>query len=554
MALNLLQPGGSSIPKNLSPLIEESGNVKISQLIQTLLAELGEESTQSCKLVQEFYELMQTGVDPPLESIWVYAAVAFRKRFSKKDELFDRVEAAKGLFRLITACSSSCGSSKSVVLLAPVVYEVYKLVAELFEKDLTSKAEKKMLKEVKSLVEAILGYINVCCNGALVEEGDLNGSNLVRPFADLIRIWMNSNEGLESFLPLVKLGDGGSEVGYLAGIVIAEAFLLKLCLNVKFGKSKEDLEKELKTWAVGSITGFSNFYFFETLVRMLLEKTLPLAILSNSKDEVLLRQVLYDAVILADYSFLNPEKIIHLPADRVKSLALARLIVTCEAVEFFREQGDRKRSVSYINAFCDSSLSSQINKWIKTQIQVVENDSKLLGSSPKALIKCLMNLEDQGVVVFDDSVLKGRAELLRDTFKTDLQVPALKMEEKKRDDDDLFFVDKEGEELDENDNENSNEAVTAAFYEVLPTSEPPILRAPAVNDDSASSGSEVENPLSDSEVKQLMGNVGSNSVGRRRNRNNSTPANQHSPQPPPPLPPETTGNRYVFAAATPYPS
>ncbi|XP_062082065.1 probable E3 ubiquitin-protein ligase LOG2 [Humulus lupulus] len=46
-----------------------------------------------------------------------------------------------------------------------------------------------------------------------------------------------------------------------------------------------------------------------------------------------------------------------------------------------------------------------------------------------------------------------------------------------------------------------------------------------------------------------MGNVGSNSAGRRRNRINSNTATQ---QPPPP--PETTGNRYVFAAATPFPS
>ncbi|XP_062090985.1 uncharacterized protein LOC133797180 [Humulus lupulus] len=541
MALNLVQPGGSSNPKNLSPLNEESCNLKISQLIQMLLAELGKESTQSCKLVQEFYELMQTRVDPPLESIWVYAAVAFRSHFNPKGDLFDRIAAAKGLFQLISACSSSCSSSKSVILLAPVVYEVYKVAVELFEKDLACKREKKMLKEVKSLVEAILGYINVCCSGAVVEKGDLDGSNLVRPFSDLVRIWMNSNVGLEFFLPLAtgevlqKLREGG-EFGYLAGIVIAEAFLLKLWLNVKIGKSREDLEKELRTWAVGSITGFHNFYFFDTLVRMLLEKTLPLAFLPNSKDEVLLRQVLYDAVILADYSFLNPEKLIHLPADRVKSLALARLIVTCEAVEFFREQGNRKRSVSYINAFCNSSLSSQINKWIKNQIQVVENDSKLHGSSPKALFKCLMKLEDQGVIVFGDSVLKDRAELLRDTFKTELQQPASKMEGKKRDDDDddlLFYEDKEGEELDENDDdENSNEAVTAAFvaaarsmksndnedrkrknnkssekkkkikflkYEPLQSSESPIRRSPAVNYDSASSGSEVENPLSDSE-------------------------------------------------------
>ncbi|KAK9079302.1 hypothetical protein SSX86_000973 [Deinandra increscens subsp. villosa] len=53
-----------------------------------------------------------------------------------------------------------------------------------------------------------------------------------------------------------------------------------------------------------------------------------------------------------------------------------------------------------------------------------------------------------------------------------------------------------------------------------------------------------------------MGNVGSNnSNGRRRHRGNGRRSNHHThppPQPPPP-PPDIT-NRYVFAAATPYPS
>ncbi|PON41407.1 ABA insensitive ring protein [Parasponia andersonii] len=49
-----------------------------------------------------------------------------------------------------------------------------------------------------------------------------------------------------------------------------------------------------------------------------------------------------------------------------------------------------------------------------------------------------------------------------------------------------------------------------------------------------------------------MGNVGSNSSGRRRHRSNPTPGTQQPP--PPPQPAEVSGNRYVFAAATPYPS
>lgn len=58
--------------------------------------------------------------------------------------------------------------------------------------------------------------------------------------------------------------------------------------------------------------------------------------MQSSEDEVLLRQVLYDAIILVEYSFLNPERVIHLPAEHMKSIAMKRLIVTHEAVEYFR--------------------------------------------------------------------------------------------------------------------------------------------------------------------------------------------------------------------------
>lgn len=148
-----------------------------------------------------------------------------------------------------------------------------------------------------------------------------------------------------------------------------------------------------------------------------------------------------------------------------------------------------------------------------------------------------MNLEDQGIRVFDDSTLTSCAELLRDTFKKDVQQLALKMESKRMDDDDLFYVDKKGEELgeeDDDDDETSNEAVSAAFvasahsmksknnggrkwknersapkqkkikfvkYGSVQNSESPNGRSPVVSNDSGSSGSEVENPLSDDDTE-----------------------------------------------------
>lgn len=266
MASALIERSGSS--SNPYPLIGENYELKLSQSIRSLLGEIREKPTH---YIQDFYELVQARVDPPLDSIWVYAALVFRSRQSPKTEALelDRIAAAEDLFRLVSACSASCGPSKSIALLAPVVCEVYKVIVDFsgVGKDLTLKRrDKKAMKKVKSLVEVILGYINVCCSKDLSDEEV--GQKSITRFVDLVRLWMDPNAAFESFLPLVNsevrttLSAGECEVGYLAGVVIAEVFLLKLCLNFRFGGSREDLEKELRSWAVGSITGFCNFYFF----------------------------------------------------------------------------------------------------------------------------------------------------------------------------------------------------------------------------------------------------------------------------------------------------
>lgn len=68
----------------------------------------------------------------------------------------------------------------------------------------------------------------------------------------------------------------------------------------------------------------------------------------------MLRKVLYDAVILVEYSFLIPERTIHLPADRVRSLAMARLLVIHEAVVYFRyEDGQLHRKQEEKKIMCN---------------------------------------------------------------------------------------------------------------------------------------------------------------------------------------------------------
>lgn len=84
------------------------------------------------------------------------------------------------------------------------------------------KREKKEMREVKSWVDMVLGYISVCCIKIAKEEPDSGGLNLILPLDDLI-------------LPLVSsdvcgwLSTREFHVGYLAGAITMEAFFMKLC-------------------------------------------------------------------------------------------------------------------------------------------------------------------------------------------------------------------------------------------------------------------------------------------------------------------------------------
>jgi hypothetical protein len=269
MSLTLIEPTNSTTQQNSNdPITGKNYELTLNESIRNLLAETHKEAPNFSHFIHVFHELMQAQLDPPLESIWVYAGLTLRGRNSPKDDLLDRISASKDLFQLVSACSVSCGASKSIALLAPVVFEVYRVVVELLGKDSGSKRERKAMREAKSLVEAILGYINVSCCKDYGEQCSSVGSNLMTPFVDLVRVWIDSNDGIESFLPLVsgevceRLSVGGCGVGHLAAVVIAEVFLLELCLSFRAGIAREELEKKLRSWAVGSITGFGNFYFF----------------------------------------------------------------------------------------------------------------------------------------------------------------------------------------------------------------------------------------------------------------------------------------------------
>uniref|UniRef100_A0A2P2J2D7 Uncharacterized protein MANES_03G031600 n=1 Tax=Rhizophora mucronata TaxID=61149 RepID=A0A2P2J2D7_RHIMU len=275
---SVVEPSINPLTSNV-PIVDKY-ELTLTQAIQNVVAEIHKENPNLAQYNDVFYNLMQSRIDPSLETIWVFSALSFRSREITSNGLSDRVLIIKELFQLISGCAGPCGPSKSTALLAPVAFQVYKLVAELLGTDLGAKRLKKLTKEVKSLIGSILGYASVRSGKDLNEESD---SHLLAPFVHLVSVWLSKGGRLESFLPLVSneifrdVSDGKCSVNYLARVVITEMLLLKLCLDLRTSNRGVELEKDLRRWVVGSVTAFQNFYLHDTLVNMLLEKILPVA-------------------------------------------------------------------------------------------------------------------------------------------------------------------------------------------------------------------------------------------------------------------------------------
>ncbi|KAE9585682.1 hypothetical protein Lal_00009923 [Lupinus albus] len=502
---------------NLIPLAGENYVLKLKQSIQDLLSENRKQSPDFSLFNDAFYELIQANVDPPFEAIWFYAAITFRSRNFEKGDSLDRILGAKDLFQVLSACSVSIGASKSIALLVPVVFEVEKVVKELFGSELKLKREKKAMREVKSLVDVIVGYISVCCSKIFEEESDSVSLNLISPITDLAYLWVNSNDGFESLLPLVSrevyswlCNTREFHVTYLAGAVIMEAFLLKLSLSFHLmTQPKDELEINLRSWAVGSISSFQNIYFLEILTRAALAKPLPLSSILKPEDEILFRKVLFDAVLLVEYPFFYSN------AKFIKSLTLTTLVATHEAVEYFRGLSDQNRAISYTRAFSSSSIPSHIIKLVTSLSGLDEKTGRRSGSSPKALLSWLINLEKHGIRIFEDDILKGHAKLGLDISQGGQPADNL---EGKVSDDDLFYVDNIGEELNTGEKDKQNEVISYAFVAAAQTmkltgngnrkrkgrnndeSSYPVKAGTSAASDSSSDESEVEDPVSDSDA------------------------------------------------------
>ncbi|KAL6985516.1 hypothetical protein U1Q18_018891 [Sarracenia purpurea var. burkii] len=342
-----------------------------------------------------FFRLLQKTTDPPLEITWFYSAMNFHssvKSTLEEDPLKKVIIAAKDLFQLLVSCSSPCNGLKKVAVLAPVMYELYYVASNCSNEGFCLK------KEIGGLVEVIVSYISLCCSNYL-EEWENGSENLSDGFEDLIRVWtvdrteVNCEFDCNStvFFPLVSGKNRsqvgvGCRVGYLAGVVMVEAFFLSLYLKFGWGVLREELLKDMRSWAVQTITGFQNSCFFDMLLKVLLEPSLPVTTLLSSEDEALLREVLYDVVILVDYSFLKSDIWTQLPGDYLKNFALTWLLVADNAVQFARKCCDQTRAVSYMDAFSKSCLPYQLIEWVTNHTGPEKNISRPNISTPKSLI------------------------------------------------------------------------------------------------------------------------------------------------------------------------
>ncbi|KAL6568883.1 hypothetical protein OROHE_003624 [Orobanche hederae] len=133
--------------------------------------------------------------------------------------------------------------NKEHALVAPVIYNLHKLFADVKSFHLGAKKERKLSGEIKSLVDSVLGYVNVCCNAFDQNFDEVEG--MIRPLGDLISFWLVGSggqacnaESLKVFFLLLnddianRVTVEGCEMIELAGIVVAEAFLLKLCWKI----------------------------------------------------------------------------------------------------------------------------------------------------------------------------------------------------------------------------------------------------------------------------------------------------------------------------------
>lgn len=381
----------------------------------------------------------------------------------------------------------------------------------------------------------------MCSSRSAGGEVNADTERLLPGFGELVKVWSVRRSKdrcpFQVLFPLVgeearrELMKEGCSVTYLAGVVVAEAFLLRLCLKVQgaAGTPRSDLQKELRIWAVSSISVFQNKQFFGVLLNMLVNPPLPVYSLLSAEDEILVRDVLYDALVLVDYSFLNHGVEVDQADSSLLPIVVSKLVITLDAINDARSKGDQGRAMSFINVFSTSNIPSYLVRWAAHQAGSNQL-GKPIASTPQAFLKWLVDLEDKGLKVFAENCSRIRERLMYDEVKNGYQSRMI------HSDADLFFIDKhsgqDGMDTKGGENEEAVEMETAGNAFMTAAQSMKVMangirkRKDCGNEDATavkfvkykaedssvkdyflpatngmSSGSEVENPQSDDEME-----------------------------------------------------
>ncbi|RZS19400.1 hypothetical protein BHM03_00051786 [Ensete ventricosum] len=433
----ILESPTATKPLVFGPLADPNFHSVLKESIDRYLIEVKKESCDFSAFRSIFFRLLQSSVDPPIEVIWFYTALGYHEAIRSKRDVLDRVFAIRDLLQLLSACSASCNGPKSVALLAPVVSELYHCVRE--EKKLSGKVAKKLRKEIESLADGVVSYISIC-SGRSSDGQEHCNSYLLPCFIDIVSVWtvqhLGEGDGLNVLFPLVSdeirvcFGQERCWIGQLAGIVVAEAFLLNLSLKVQVdGSPRPDLQNELKVWAVSSISVFQNYIFFgnfsfhltlNILLRLLLNPLLPIVTI-----------------------------LVRMRLNEIKDASVDSSI-SDEIYSGNRDKGDHNKAVSYTNAFSTSCVPNTLIRWATYQVGM-EKLNRPSAPTPQ----CFLRLKIfENITELRRKLKFEEANVVSDTRRFD--------EDSKKTDGDLFFFDNKGKA--DKDAAEDMETVDAAFF------------------------------------------------------------------------------------------
>ncbi|OAY76472.1 hypothetical protein ACMD2_15177 [Ananas comosus] len=341
-------------PLSLGPLGAPNFQSVLKESIDRFLVEI--QKRDSCdfspfRLI--FFRLLQSSSDPPLEIVWFYSAVGYHEAIAgKRDDPLGRVAAVKDLLQMLAACSASCGGAKCLALLAPRFRAVLLRLA-------AAKLPKKERRGSKSsgggdsTPSCLLRFRRSCSRVTVHHANNKGALGVLFPLvSDETRVWDW----------LLSCGCGGR--GILAEVVLE---------GTRRWFSEAELQKELR---------------FGLLARSPCSRT---ASSLSTEEEILVRDILYDALILVDYSFVNPGVEVEQADESTISILITRLIVAYEATEIARRRGSGKSLVIY-KCLLNFEHSIYLTKWVGSQVGS-EKPNRPNSTAPQALLKWLVDLK-----------------------------------------------------------------------------------------------------------------------------------------------------------------